>query len=394
MQSEGVRIATAVETDALRDDLAERLVSGLLEQIGGPPDLCFMFASAHFEDRLERLTPQIAGLVKPRAFLGATVEGVIAHDIEHEHGPAVALWGARLPGASVSTFHLTNDDLKRLNTPDELRDYLNVPADAEPTFFVLADPYSGGAAAMRFLEQVSIVFGPRPVIGGMASSADEPGQNRLIFDGHVMHSGIVGAAVWGDVVVAPIVSQGCRPVGRRMQVTKSEHNIIHELGGKPPADVLNEVLNELAPDDLELVRSVGPLIGRLVPAAEQSVSVDDASSFVVRNPLGLDEHGLSVNDLMPAGAVIQFCVRDAASADQNLAQALAEGVPRGSAGALLFSCSGRGSRLFAYRHHDARAVADHTRTAGVAGAFLAGEFGPIGERNFLHGFTASIAVFR
>jgi small ligand-binding sensory domain FIST len=59
---------------------------------------------------------------------------------------------------------------------------------------------------------------------------------------------------------------------------------------------------------------------------------------------------------------------------------------------LVFTCNGRGSYLFGEPNHDAALVADHAGPA-TAGFFCAGELGPIGGANFLHGFTASILVF-
>jgi small ligand-binding sensory domain FIST len=42
---------------------------------------------------------------------------------------------------------------------------------------------------------------------------------------------------------------------------------------------------------------------------------------------------------------------------------------------------------------DAALVDDLLGQVPLAGAFCAGEIGPVGGRNFLHGFTASVAVF-
>jgi len=68
----------------------------------------------------------------------------------------------------------------------------------------------------------------------------------------------------------------------------------------------------------------------------------------------------------------------------------------GAVGALLFSCNGRGSRMFPDEpDHDIRRVqAGFEHAIPAAGFFAMGEIGPVGGRNFLHGFTASVAVFR
>ena len=61
------------------------------------------------------------------------------------------------------------------------------------------------------------------------------------------------------------------------------------------------------------------------------------------------------------------------------------------AGALLFTCNGRGSHMFSTPDHDAQ-VLDGATGAPAAGFFCAGEIGPVGDRNFVHGFTATMAL--
>jgi small ligand-binding sensory domain FIST len=83
-------------------------------------------------------------------------------------------------------------------------------------------------------------------------------------------------------------------------------------------------------------------------------------------------------------------VRDATSADEDL-QALLSG--RAASGALVFTCNGRGRRLFGSADHDATVVSDRLGTSALAGMFCAGELGPVAGRNAVHGFTASLAIF-
>jgi small ligand-binding sensory domain FIST len=96
------------------------------------------------------------------------------------------------------------------------------------------------------------------------------------------------------------------------------------------------------------------------------------------------------------GQTVRMHVRDPASADEDLRDALglratALGAA-GAAGVLLFTCNGRGRHMFAIPNHDLDAVED-ALGAPAAGFFCAGEIGPVGGTNFLHGFTATMAVF-
>ena len=62
-------------------------------------------------------------------------------------------------------------------------------------------------------------------------------------------------------------------------------------------------------------------------------------------------------------------------------------------GGCLCSCSGRGQNLFGRPNHDAQMVQQRLGPMGLAGFFCNGEIGPVGEKSFLHGYTASLALF-
>ena len=94
--------------------------------------------------------------------------------------------------------------------------------------------------------------------------------------------------------------------------------------------------------------------------------------------------------------MVQFQVRDAAGADHDLRALIARagcGLPGRPAGALLFTCNGRGRRMFGVADHDAAVIEELLDNIPLAGFFAAGELGPIAGRNALHGFTASMALF-
>jgi small ligand-binding sensory domain FIST len=215
----------------------------------------------------------------------------------------------------------------------------------------------------------------------------------MVFEGQPLRQGLCGVALRGDVEVDTIVSQGCRPIGHHLVITEGERNVIRELGGKPPLAVVIETLRGCSTRDIELARTGGLLVGRVIDERQPKFSRGD---FLIRNAIGFEQESgaMVINDLIRPGQTIQFQVRDSESADDDLVSLLGAR-PRGAvAGALLFTCNGRGSRLFADRHHDARAVAQACGGRPVAGLFCAGEIGPIGRRNFLHGHTASVGFFR
>jgi small ligand-binding sensory domain FIST len=226
-----------------------------------------------------------------------------------------------------------------------------------------------------------------PVVGGLASAARGPGGNRLVLDDQVFAQGAVGAFLGAGVKVATVVSQGCRPVGNPFVVTKAEQDVVFELAGRPALERLQEVAGGLSDDDRRLMSELVQL-GRVIDEAKPEFSRGD---FLVRTVVGADpESGaLRVGDLVDVGSTTQFQVRDAASADEDLRH-LIDG--RSADGALVFTCNGRGIRFFGEADHDAAVVSESLGGAPVAGMFCAGEIGPIGGRNFLHGFTASVVL--
>jgi small ligand-binding sensory domain FIST len=385
-------IAAAAAKGAGHADVAERLVSEVLSKLGGQRvDLCLLFASADFRDDLDEIVSKISDRLNPRAFIGTTAESVICGALEYEEEPAITLWAAHLPETRVAAFHLSQDDLDELDEPEAWYEHLGVPAESRPLFMLLCDPFT--VNLLEALEQLESAYPGRPAIGGVASAGEAPGENVMIFEGQPLHHGLCGVALSGNIAIDTVVSQGCRPIGRHLVITEAERNVIRRLGGKPPLAVLMEMLKRCTTRDIELARTGGLLIGRVINEYQGHFSRGD---FLIRNPVGFEEKSgaMAINDLVRPGQTIQFHVRDAASADDDLVSLLAARPRRTAAGALLFSCSGRGSRLFENRHHDARAVARACGGRPVAGFFCAGEIGPVGHHNFLHGHTASVGFLR
>ena len=100
---------------------------------------------------------------------------------------------------------------------------------------------------------------------------------------------------------------------------------------------------------------------------------------------------LSVEDRVPLGDTVQFAVRDAGTAAVDLDHRrwpAAGPMPRS-----LFTCNGRGTRLFDDRPpRRPRPRPVHSGPVPLGGMFAAGEFGPVGGVNFVHTFAASAAA--
>ena len=188
-----------------------------------------------------------------------------------------------------------------------------------------------------------------------------------------------------------VVSQGCRPYGSPLTVTRAEGNVIYELAGRPTMErLIDQIKHGLSVADVANLESGGLHLGRVIDEHRSEFGPGD---FLVRNVVGVDRAtgAVAVNDEVPVGTTVQFHVRDADTADEDLRALLAA---RHGDGALVFTCNGRGERLFDQPDHDAAVVSELVGPVPTAGFFAAGEFGPIGGSNFVHGFTAAIALFR
>ncbi len=347
----------------------------------GPPDLALLFVTPPHVEAMADAAAAVAAALKPVTLLGVTAVSVVGGPHEVERGPAISLWAGRT--GAVTPFHLnvvsTPDGPTFTGWPDDI-------PDDSPALLLLADPFSFPVDAL--LERLSQDRPGLAVVGGLASAARAPGGNRLVIDDRVVTDGAVGAFLGAGVEISTIVSQGCRPVGTPLVVTRADGNVVYELAGRPALERLQEVAATLSEDDRRLMSELVQL-GRVIDETKLDF---DRGDFLVRTVVGADPEvgALAVGGDVDVGATTQFQVRDATSADEDLRHLVAE---RRADGALLFTCNGRGRNLFGTPDHDAGIVSDSLDGAPLAGMFCAGELGPIGGRSFLHGFTASVVLF-
>ncbi len=375
--------AAALSQHPLATQAVGEVTGAVLDRIGEAPDLAILFVSASHAGALEDIAGAVRSLLAPDVLIGCTAGSVVGGEHEVEGGSAISLWAARV--ASVTPLRLTTEErdgqavIAGVPSPELL-------ADDRRVVLVLADPYSFPADSFLtgLREQVGLTL---PVVGGLASAAQGPGGNRLVLGSEVFSDGGV-AVVVGGVDVTTVVSQGCRPIGDPMTITRGERHLIHELAGRPALDRVQELVASLGPGELALAQK-GLHLGRVIDEHKLDYARGD---FLIRSVLGADRTTLAVavGDQIDVGDTVQFQVRDADSADEDLRELMASGWGEG---ALLFTCNGRGTELFGEADHDAGIVSDALEGAPLAGMSCAGEIGPVGGTSFLHGFTASVALF-
>ncbi len=385
------RIGAALSTR--RDGVAavDAALDQALPPLGGvAPDLALLFVSPQHEDELDAILERVGERTDGALVLGCSAGGVIGGSSEVEDAPAVSVWVASLPRVGITPLRVTfeREELHGVFTGiEELPD-----ASERPVLLVLADPFSFPADLL--LGHLNERAAGMPVVGGMASGGIERGRNRLFFNGAILRDGAVGAILTG-LDAAIVVSQGCRPVGETFAVTRAEKNVIFELGGQPAMRRVEELYEASSERDQLLMRRglhVGQAISELKPELRRG-------DFLVRNVVGVDEASgaIAINDMVEVGQTLQFQVRDAESAREDLRALLEASAARVGgpvAGALLFTCNGRGQALFGEPDHDISALQRVYGKVPVAGFFAAGELGPVNRRNCLHGFTASLLLLR
>jgi small ligand-binding sensory domain FIST len=355
---------------------------------GARADIAVVFASGTHLAAPEAMLEGVHGVLAPQSLIGCGAGGVLGAGRELESGTAVAVWAAALGGrGEARVFHasVAGDDIE-----DGLHGLPDL--DGADGAILLSDPYSFPTDLA--LGQVAANSPAVPVLGGIASAGTEDGAGSLFLGEEVCEQGAVGVSLHG-VEMLPCVSQGAAPLGREMTITSAEGNVIHELAGRPALETVERAIGELSPADRTLV-AAGLLIGIVIDGGKPEYEQGD---FLVRGVLGADpESGsLVVGATVHAGQVVRLHARNAQSADEDLRNSLRMHVlamaGKQAAGALVFSCNGRGRAMFGSGDHDAAAVQLELGGAPAAGFFAAGEIGPVGGRSFLHGFTATVAVF-
>lgn len=355
-------------------------------RLDGPCDLALVFAAAQHLGHGKWILSAVHERLEPANLIGCGAGGVLGAGRELEEGPGAVVWALAAPGARIAIHHLEAEpgpgevELRGLPEPDE-------PAAA---MIVLADPYTFSVEAL--LARLDRERPGMPVLGGLASAA-AAGSASLFRNGDVLHGGAVACTLDG-VAILPCVSQGAAPVGPEMTITAAEGNVIAELASMPAIERLREAIASLDARERGLAAG-GLMLGIVIDENQPSY---DRGDFLIRPIIGADEAvgTIALGERVRVGQTVRMHVRDAASADEDLrealrAQALALG-DAGAAGALLFTCNGRGAHMFDLPDHDAAAVED-ALGAPAGGFFCAGEIGPVGGHNFLHGFTATLAVF-
>ena len=395
--------ALSRETDPI--DAVAELTGKLHAALGdAQPDLLIVFVSYQHREHFTKIAAALRRSINPRHFAGCTGGAIIGENTEVEEAHAIAAIAATLPGVEIHPFRFSDQDLPDLDGgPRPWEDAVGVKPADEPAFIVMIDPFS--LRADDLLNGLDFAYPKSVKVGGLASAANQAGQNALFLNEAVFRGGAVGIALTGNIRLDALVTQGCRPIGQPLTVTKCRRNFLLGLNEQRPIQVVQDLYRNAPEDDQELIRS-SLRIGIIMDPFKQEKP--EPGDFLIRNILGQtpDDGGLAISAVLREGQLVQFHVGDSAAAHQDLNGVLrryskamlqegkGDSLPPPPAGALLFSCLGRGRHMYGHPNHDTENFQTLMGPVPVAGFFCNGEIGPVGGTTYVHGFTSCFGLFR
>ncbi|MDB9491225.1 FIST N-terminal domain-containing protein [Dolichospermum circinale CS-534/05] len=392
-------LSTRSSLEAAINDVIEQAVASLT----APADLGLVFISSAFMSEYTRLLPLLAEKLSVPVLIGCSAGGVIGRkqtgeteEIEAE--PALSLTLAHLPGVKIRPFHILAEELPDSDSsPNAWIDLVGVPPLPVPQFILLSSPF--GSATNDLLQGLDFAYPGSVVVGGQASSGFMNGPVGLFCNDKLCREGTIGIALTGNIVLDTIVSQGCRPIGQPLQVTKAERNIILELDEKVPLMVLRNLISSLSEEDRTLAQH-SLFVGLAMDEFRMNLHSGD---FLIRNILGVDPKAgaIAISDRIRAGQRLQFHLREAQASSQDLENLLQEYQNENEntsqpspVGALMFTCLGRGTGLYGQPNFDSQLFSRYLHDIPLGGCFCGGEIGPVSGRTFLHGYTSVFAICR
>lgn len=388
-------LSTRHSLEAAVSDVVEQAVSALT----APADLGLVFISSAFTSEYSRLLPLLAEKLCVPVLIGCSAAGVVGKKSKNqlqeiEGDAAISLMLAHLPGVDVHPFHILGDQLPDLDSsPSAWIDLVGVSPSQVPQFILLSSAFSSGTNDL--LQGLDFAYPGSVVVGGQSSGGFVSDRIGLFCNNRLHRQGTVGVALTGDIVLDTIVAQGCRPIGKPLQVTKAERNIILELDEQLPLTVLRNLIDSLN-DEEKMLAQHSLFVGLAMDEFKLSLKQGD---FLIRNLLGVDPSAgaIAIGDRVRPGQRLQFHLRDAQASAEELEFLLEEyesknGDVSSALGALMFSCVGRGTGLYGKPNFDSHLFNSYFQNIPMGGCFCSGEIGPVSGRTFLHGYTSVFAI--
>jgi len=391
----GKRFSTAAHwSGAFHEGGLQKWAEDLRHKLEAPQvSLGLVFMAPRFFPHAKQVLEILQVHARIPLLAGCSSKGLIVGDQEVEKNAGLTLGLYALPGADLKGARFVQEQVEEANGPGYWRLETGIEPGQTNGWLCFIDPFHLDSESL--LRTWNEAYAPLPVMGGLASGDFRDQTTQVYLNGDVFEEGGVAISVGGDVRLAGVTSQGCTPIGQTWTLTKVEQNIIHEIGNRPAYEVLAETFNQLSPDEQK--KASGNLFLGLV--VNEYLEDFHRGDFLIRNLLSADPRSgsIAVGALPRMGQTVQFQRRSAAAATEDMTELLVHAKGQLSDatiyGGCLCCCNGRGQNLFGRPNHDAQMVQQRFGPLGLAGFFCNGEIGPVGQKSFLHGYTASLALF-
>ena len=358
-----------------------------------PVSLGLVFMTPHFFPHAQAALEILRVHARIPLLAGCSSTSLITGDQEIENAAGLVLGLYSLPGAELKAFHFTQQQIEEAHGAAYWPTESGVTPQKSNGWLAFIDPFH--LDSENWMRSWNDAYAPLPVFGGMASGIFSEQSTQVYLNGEVFDDGGVAVSIGGDVKLTGVISQGCTPIGDTWTLTRVQHNLIQQIANRPAYAVLSETFQGLPVEEQR--KAQGNLFIGLV--VNEYLEDFHRGDFLVRNLIGGDPQSgiLAVGALPRAGQTMQFQRRDAAAATEDMNELLERAKHQIGGetvyGGCLCCCNGRGKNLFNESSHDARLIRERLGPLGLAGFFGNGEIGPVGAKSFLHGFTASLALF-
>lgn len=379
---------------AMRDDPYNAIdeVLAAVEGIGSI-DLALLFVNTRLARFLPAIVSRVNEALRPRSLAGCTASAIFGSGSEQVQGPAISLLALRLPGAKITTMRLGEWLRDAEDDPERWREALDLPVEDVNGLLLLADPFRTDAQSL--LSGLHYAYPKAAITGGVALGSVQHRQTWVVAGEEIAGEGAVAVAIGGDYTIEPVLSQGCTPIGQTWTITGTSKQWIDTIAGQPAMDVLLDTLRSIPAEQRE--RAGRNLFAGL--AADEYRDTFDRGDFLIRGIAGVERESgaIALNALPRVGQTIQFQVRDAQTARDDLQAALSRAseqlAPHRTPVATVLCASGeRNDGTFGDGNSDLAAIGAHFPGIPIAGLACSGEIAPVGRRPFLHGFTAAMGM--
>lgn len=365
--------ASCLVASPFDESLIQQAASACLKELGTDPDLVIAFVTSDYGPHLKALiqTLQIDG--HAATIVGGSASGLAGVGREQEQISGMTLLFLKMPSTAV---HVSSEIGKRRG------------ADAA---VVLCNPLnvSFNSILNDWNEQLPAV----PLVGGGVTGG--PDENDLFIftaEGKCKKDKIF-VGFEGGVRLEPLVSPGCRSIGKPFVITAARGNEVLSLGQREPFTILEEAFESLG-EEMQ-IEAEGNIFAGL--AIEEEIDEFKSGDFHIHQIVSatLNDGRLMLGAPVRVGQTMQFQLRDPLAAESLLESECRRikdksGTPFAS---LLFMGQGRGKQLFGAEDRNIRVFEDVFGQTPLAGLYSYSEVGTVASKHLRHSQSVCGVLF-